>query len=55
MRMRNPLPIIIPCHRVLLSDGGLGGFGGRPHLKERLLEIEGWLDPGPGMTRRRAA
>jgi methylated-DNA-[protein]-cysteine S-methyltransferase len=38
----NPLPIVIPCHRVLLSSGGLGGFGGRPDLKRRLLEIEGW-------------
>jgi methylated-DNA-[protein]-cysteine S-methyltransferase len=37
----NPLPIIIPCHRVLPSAGGLGGFGGRPDLKRRLLELEG--------------
>lgn len=38
----NPLPIFIPCHRVLLSTGELGGFGGRPDLKRRLLELEGW-------------
>jgi methylated-DNA-[protein]-cysteine S-methyltransferase len=38
----NPLPILIPCHRVLPSSGGLGGFGGRPDLKRRLLELEGW-------------
>jgi O-6-methylguanine DNA methyltransferase len=38
----NPLPIVVPCHRVLPSCGGLGGFGGRPELKQRLLEIEGW-------------
>jgi methylated-DNA-[protein]-cysteine S-methyltransferase len=38
----NPLPIVIPCHRVILSSGELGGFGGRPHLKRRLLAIEGW-------------
>jgi methylated-DNA-[protein]-cysteine S-methyltransferase len=38
---RNPLPILIPCHRVVLSTGGLGGFGGRPDLKRYLLEMEG--------------
>ena len=38
----NPLPILIPCHRVLPSSGGLGGFGGRPDLKQYLLELEGW-------------
>jgi methylated-DNA-[protein]-cysteine S-methyltransferase len=38
----NPLPILIPCHRVLPSSGGLGGFGGRPDLKRYLLELEGW-------------
>lgn len=39
----NPIPIIIPCHRVLAADGGLGGFsapGGRL-TKQRLLELEG--------------
>jgi methylated-DNA-[protein]-cysteine S-methyltransferase len=40
----NPLPIIVPCHRVLPSSGGLGGFGGRPELKRQLLELEGWRD-----------
>jgi methylated-DNA-[protein]-cysteine S-methyltransferase len=37
----NPLPIVVPCHRVLPRSGGLGGFGGRPDLKRRLLELEG--------------
>ena len=40
---RNRLPIIVPCHRVVASDGGLGGFGkGRTRLdlKRRLLEME---------------
>ena len=37
---RNPLPIIIPCHRVISSDGGLGGFGGGLGLKESLLRLE---------------
>lgn len=37
----NPVPLIVPCHRVLASDGSLGGYGGGPPLKERLLAIEG--------------
>jgi methylated-DNA-[protein]-cysteine S-methyltransferase len=37
----NPLPIVVPCHRVVASDGGLGGYGGGPALKERLLRLEG--------------
>jgi methylated-DNA-[protein]-cysteine S-methyltransferase len=36
----NPLPIVIPCHRVLKSDGTLGGFGGGLPIKRRLLDIE---------------
>ncbi len=37
---RNPLPIIIPCHRVLASGGGKGGYGGGLPLKVRLLVME---------------
>jgi methylated-DNA-[protein]-cysteine S-methyltransferase len=37
---RNPLPIIIPCHRVLASNGGLGGFSGGLEMKKRLLRLE---------------
>jgi O-6-methylguanine DNA methyltransferase len=37
----NPLPIILPCHRVLGSDGGLHGYGGGLPLKRKLLELEG--------------
>jgi len=37
---RNPLPIIIPCHRVIRSDGSLGGFSGGQDVKRLLLEIE---------------
>ena len=39
----NPLPIIIPCHRVLASNGTLGGYSGREGVKTkaRLLELEG--------------
>ena len=37
----NPVPILVPCHRVLASDGSLGGFGSGLACKRRLLEIEG--------------
>lgn len=37
----NPLPIVVPCHRVLRSGGGLGGYAGGLDVKRRLLEIEG--------------
>ena len=39
----NPLPIIIPCHRVLTHNGKLGGFGGGVEMKVFLLELEGAL------------
>ncbi len=38
---RNPVPIIIPCHRVIGSDGGLRGFGWGLDIKKWLLELEG--------------
>lgn len=37
---RNPLPILVPCHRVLTSDGKLGGFGGGLPMKRFLLSLE---------------
>lgn len=37
----NPLPIVVPCHRVLHSGGGLGGYTGGLERKRRLLGIEG--------------
>jgi O-6-methylguanine DNA methyltransferase len=37
----NPLPIIIPCHRVLRHDGRLGGFSGGLERKATLLQLEG--------------
>ena len=37
---RNPLPLVIPCHRVIGADGSLVGFGGGLSLKRRLLELE---------------
>jgi len=39
----NPIPIVVPCHRVLRSGGGLGGYTGGVEKKERLLAIEGAL------------
>ncbi len=37
---KNPIPVIIPCHRVVGSDGDLTGFGGGIETKQRLLELE---------------
>ncbi len=37
---KNPIPIIIPCHRVINSDGSLGGYSGGVWIKERLLRLE---------------
>ena len=41
----NPIPIVIPCHRVLRSGGALGGYGGGLDRKRYLLELEGALTP----------
>lgn len=41
----NPLPIVVPCHRVLHAGGGLGGYTGGLDIKRRLLTIEGVLPP----------
>ena len=38
---KNPLPIVIPCHRVIAGDGSLGGFGGGLPMKTALLALEG--------------
>ena len=37
----NPIPIVVPCHRVLRSGGALGGYGGGLPMKESLLRLEG--------------
>jgi methylated-DNA-[protein]-cysteine S-methyltransferase len=42
---RNPISIIIPCHRVIGSDGSLTGYGGGLDLKQRLLALEGQALP----------
>ena len=44
---RNPLSILIPCHRVLAADGGLAGYAGGLENKEKLLRLEGSLPPRP--------
>jgi methylated-DNA-[protein]-cysteine S-methyltransferase len=38
---RNPVPILVPCHRVLPVTGGIGDYGGGPERKRALLELEG--------------
>jgi methylated-DNA-[protein]-cysteine S-methyltransferase len=40
---RNPIPIVVPCHRVLPAGGGIGEYGGGPERKRALLELEGAL------------
>jgi methylated-DNA-[protein]-cysteine S-methyltransferase len=44
---RNPIPLVVPCHRVLRSGGALGGYGGGLPMKQGLLELEGVLDGNP--------
>lgn len=43
----NPLPIIVPCHRVIGADGSLTGFGGGLPIKRRLLALEGTTSDSP--------
>jgi methylated-DNA-[protein]-cysteine S-methyltransferase len=40
----NPIPVVVPCHRVLRTSGALGGYGGGLPMKEALLRLEGVLD-----------
>ncbi|MFT3762385.1 MAG: methylated-DNA--[protein]-cysteine S-methyltransferase [Pseudoxanthomonas sp.] len=42
---RNPIPIVLPCHRVIGADGSLTGFGGGLPTKRFLLQLEGALPP----------
>jgi O-6-methylguanine DNA methyltransferase len=46
----NPIAVLIPCHRVVASGGGLGGFGGGLEWKRRLLEREGSLPAQPAFV-----
>ena len=45
---RNPIPIVVPCHRVLPGSGGIGNYAGGPDRKRTLLELEGLLLLGDG-------
>ncbi len=42
---KNPLPVIVPCHRVIYSNGALGGFTGGVAVKKRLLILEKYYRP----------
>ena len=42
---KNPIAIIIPCHRVIGADGKLIGYAGGLYIKEKLLHLEGALNP----------
>ena len=42
---RNPVPIVLPCHRVVGANGSLTGYGGGLERKELLLELEGAIQP----------
>lgn len=40
----NPVAVVVPCHRVVMSDGSLGGYSGLPGVKKALLTVEGgWV------------
>lgn len=49
----NPLPILIPCHRVIAANGTLGGYSGGLERKRFLLHLEGHDLPAPSAPRRR--
>ncbi|HEX9436682.1 MAG TPA: methylated-DNA--[protein]-cysteine S-methyltransferase [Candidatus Limnocylindria bacterium] len=50
----NPIPIVVPCHRVVASDGTLGGYGGGLDVKRYLLAIERSEIPAGGWPKRRS-
>jgi AraC family transcriptional regulator, regulatory protein of adaptative response / methylated-DNA-[protein]-cysteine methyltransferase len=41
----NPVAVVVPCHRVVMSDGSLGGYSGLPGVKKALLTVEGGWSP----------
>jgi methylated-DNA-[protein]-cysteine S-methyltransferase len=45
---QNPLTLVIPCHRVVWNNGGIGGFGGGLEMKRYLLKLEGVLPSAEG-------
>ena len=50
----NPVPYMVPCHRVIASNGALGGFSGGLDVKEKLLKAEGYLHNTTTPNRHRA-
>ena len=38
----NPIPVVVPCHRVVRTGGAVGNYGGGPEMKRFLLDLEGW-------------
>ena len=40
----NPIPLVVPCHRVVRTGGAIGNYGGGPEVKEWLLRLEGAID-----------
>jgi len=45
---KNPVPIVLPCHRIIESDGDIGGYSSGVHVKRRLLEMEYYNSLGKG-------
>ncbi|MBS1886721.1 MAG: methylated-DNA--[protein]-cysteine S-methyltransferase [Actinobacteria bacterium] len=52
---RNPVSILVPCHRVIGADGSLTGYGGGLHRKQALLELEGSGRPDPSWSTRQTS
>jgi methylated-DNA-[protein]-cysteine S-methyltransferase len=52
---RNPVSIVVPCHRVIGADGSLTGYGGGLHRKQALLELEGSGRPDPAWSTRQTS
>jgi methylated-DNA-[protein]-cysteine S-methyltransferase len=51
----NPVAIVVPCHRIVNADGGLGGYGGGLDMKRKLLRLEGALPERQAAPRARAS
>jgi methylated-DNA-[protein]-cysteine S-methyltransferase len=52
---RNPVPVVVACHRVIGADGSLTGYFGGLQRKRTLLELEGWEGAGPAAERSRSS
>lgn len=48
----NPVAVVVPCHRVVMSDGSIGGYSGLPGVKRALLQAEGAITAGQTATER---